>query len=356
MKIWPVPIDFNTRLCCRKHPASALLLSFFMMSLLILVAISVSILVIRDLRTVRTVVAGLQSYYAAEGMSELALYSIKTNLPGYEPQFEDFVLSSGALAASSIHAREWEVPCVDQDADGWRPLSFNESVQIPLFAQIDMEGGHEKIDDFYVQFYVGDGEGDTWLPAPTTDVLRWKILGLVDAETEAISEYIPLDVSNLRIDKASPSTFGTVLLDASVPTGYSYAKYYKGGHPASFNETYPISDFLAEHSYNYLVLTNVLQEHSEAVIYFRFVSTVVEAVCEYNQIASEGEVEFGDTRQELLTLIKEGENLPVFDFVLYHTRQEEEGEVEDGGEEESASPFGSPVLIPLSSDQLFGNP
>lgn len=300
----------------KSSKASALILSFLLMTLLLGLSLSVSVIVLKDIRAVRTFVAGKQALYAAEGMSELGLLTLAENLPGYEPSFTDYHFTSAALASMEITARGQVVPC-DQ---AWRAISPNESVQLPLFAQIDQEGNTEKVEQFYVEFYVGDENGNVSLP-PRNDVLRWKILGLQNLKTEAISEYIPLDWTNNRTSQSNPSKFGSSLA-GSVPTGYSYAKYYDSGYPSVFYPTYPIGRFLADHSYNYLVLTNVVQRSgSENIIYFRLHAENPEAVCEYTELSSTADVEFGEARQLLKTTVKEGENLPVFDFVLYHTAE-----------------------------------
>lgn len=326
------------------NKASALLLSFFMMTMLILVAISVSVLVIHDVRTVQTIVAGTQSYYAAEGMSELGLATVKNNLPGYEPTFGDYNFSSTSVASMVMNARASDVPCANQSSidGGWRALGLNESVQLPLFAQISEDGSKEpeKVKQFSVEFYVGDENGDPISPSIGGDVLRWKILGMYNAVTEAISEYIPLTGTGISAD--FPTVFGT---DATLPIGYSTAKYFHSAYPAAiYYDSYPIADFLTDHSYNYLVLTNVVQGSSDNIIYFRLHAEDVEGVCEYTQMASAANTNLGTARQELITLVKEGENLPVFDFVLYHTAGEEAGPVLSNGFE--------PVAVQLPSDVL----
>ncbi len=315
------------------YPASALLLSFFMMTMLILVAITVSVLVIRDVHSVKTIVEGEQALYAAEGMSELGLLTVKTNLPGYQPSFEDNIFANSALASAGLTAQGAVVPCEGQDDDGWSVLNPNESIQLALFAQSDPEGNTMKNTNFKVEFYVGDEEGtslfsDMTSYLSTQDVLRWKILGLYNAQTEAISEYIPLDSENSRTTRENPSQMGPGA--DSLKEGYRYAKFYDSGTPSRFYPSYPISTFLADHDYNYLVLTNIIQGHSDAYIYYRLVWTsgsnsvsteLSSVVCEYTEINSVADM--GETRQVLSTLVREGENLPVFDFVLYHTKDDE---------------------------------
>lgn len=301
--------------------ASALLISFFLMSVLVLVGMAVSVLVIHDLRASHTMVSGEQALYAAEGMTELGLQLQKENLPGFEPVLTDYRFLNNAFASLTVHARENDVPCADQ-GNAWRALGQNESIQIPLFAQTTAEGAMEKVNDFYVAFYVADADGNIISP-PTDDVLRWKILGLNGSnDTQAVSEYIPLNTGHT--EEGSPSVFGTDpdLIDASAPTGYQYGKFYDAsGYRSILNPVYPISSFLETHDYNYLVLTNVVQSDTENTIYFKFHSQTVTGVCEYAKLATVGTGASGDTKQELNTLVKEGENLPVYDFVLYHTGQ-----------------------------------
>ncbi len=300
--------------------ASALLVSFFLMSILVLVGMAVSVLVLHDLRASRTMVSGTQALYAAEGMTELGLQSLKDNLPGYEEAgLTDFLFLNSAVATLVVHAREYDVPC-DEQGDDWRALVQNESIQIPLFAQTAADGTTVKISNFYVEFYVADSEGNATF-APSNDVLRWKILGLVNdtGTTQAVSEYIPLDSGS----STGASVFGTdpELVDASAPTGYKYGKFYNnaGGFGSILEPYYSIETFLQDHSYSYLVLTNVVTREYENTIYFRFHSQDEMGVCEYVKLASTGKGPNEDTQQELTTLVKEGENLPVFDFVLYHT-------------------------------------
>lgn len=342
-----IPKCIHHRTLVGERKASALLLSFFLMSMLILVAISVSVIVVRDLATVRTVVSGVQSFYAAEGSAELGLHTLKVSLPGFEPSFDALVLANASQTSLETHARESTVPCEEQ-GDEWRALAQNESVQIPLFAQVDSEGTLEDIDDFYVEFYVGYEDGTVnQLYVPSTDVLRWKILGLSDTSgsgyTEAISEYIPLHTYNgARASEETPTFFGTDEEALGVmPDGYTNGKFYQAG--GNF-DIYPISSFVTSHETNYLVLTNVVTQSSHNTIFFRFHATGVEGVCEYAELASTGRTDFGDTQQELTTYMREGENLPVFDFVIYHTDPDISIEV---------SPY---VTLPDGVDFTFPSP
>ena len=344
-------MSFCLKSCVVKnHKASALLLAFFMMTMLILVSISVAVLVLHDTVTVRAITAGAQSAYTAEGMTELGLLATEENLPGFEATLEDYALESNVLGGLDLAARDSEgdltLPC-DGQGD-FRALKVGESLQIPLFYQVDTVGNVGRIDGFYTEFYVGDIDGVPLIPVPTFDVLRWKILGLSgvntdEVKTEALSEYIPLAVGRSTAEVAS--VFGTIadISGFSVLDGYSSGKFLKsgrvsGGFDAKFS-VYPIDQFLAEHSHNYLVLTNVVTGNSDAIIYVKFHGTGA-AVCEYSELASKGDSQIENVRQEVVTLVREGENFPVFDFVLYHTLSNEE-------EESGASVFGEAVKIDI---------
>ncbi len=286
--------------------ASALLISFFLMSILILVGLGVSTIVFRDLASVRTILNGKISAYAAEGMSELGLGILNSHLPGYEGEIEE-TLSNGATANLKIIARGDSVPClINEDDEEYRKLGLNESIQLPLFA--DSENGVEKISVFDVNYKMPDN------PSPQGNILRWKILGLdSNNKTEAISDYI--------------SDGG--LLNSTVD-----AKYYgvDGSHFTFFDQ-YPISTFLENHTYNYLILTNAVQlSGSESVgsyqdtsdadlnnIEFKLSGTDKPAVCEYVVLNSTSD--YLDTQNGVQTKVKEGENLPAFDFALYNAKQ-----------------------------------
>lgn len=314
-----------------KKSGSALLLSFFMMTILVLVAISVSIFVIHDVRTVRTIVAGEKAFYIAEGMSEMGLDTVNQNMPGYELAVD---LSSEEIASSyDLVALDGEtsgtMPCESQGG-GFIALSKNESIQIPLFYQIDADGNTQNIDNFTVEFYRGDVEGNPSLSETSASILRWKVLGLRSSgssvKTEAMSEYIPL-VSGHN-SKESPSTLGT-LSDGSTDysSGKSFTSNY-GGVSVKFRY-YPIVDFLRDHTHSYLVLTNVVTEdllsgpgQDASYVHIRFLTSGTPAVCEYAQVNAIGTELLQNVRQELVTLLREGESLPVFDFVLYHTTGE----------------------------------
>lgn len=302
----------------QSQPASALLIAFVMMSLLIGVSLGVNYLVVQDVSAVRSLVSGTQAEYAAEGLNEYGLAQVTAGLPGYEPDLTGQMLRTGTVGDLNVTARGTQVPCSIAGQE-WRELNLNESLQLPLFAQLDSDGTVEPLNDFFLEFYIEAPNGQ---PVRVTgDVLRWKILGMRPEynDTEAISEFIALDLGNERFTDVTPSIFGpSVPSDRSVPTGYTHAKYFQREPFYSYFESYPIADFLTNHSYNYLILTNVANALGDGYkMMVRMNSEGSMPVCEYVHLESTAD-QF-EYRQSMETIIREGENLPVFDFVLYHT-------------------------------------
>jgi hypothetical protein len=268
------------------------------------------------MRAVNVARQGLSAAYAAQGVSELGLLATGQNLPGFEQDFS-VTLGEGVEAQGSLSARSSSgvFPCPGQGEE-WRRLSHNESIQIPLFSVVDEHGTLESIQEFYVEFYVAAEDGTAQV-APVDDVLRWKILGLDEkGKTEAMSEYIPLYGS--QNSATQPTLFGTTQLGA-LPVGYSDGKFFSRG--GDFG-VYPIRMFVRNHSRNYLILTHVIQgEATDQDIYFRFHGKDHAPVCEYAEVDAQGFTTRGvPTQVNVETLVREGENLPVFDFVIYHTK------------------------------------
>ncbi len=290
--------------------ASALLLSFFLMSMLIVISLGVNYLVNRDLIAMRTVIAGMQANYAAEGMSEIGLYMVKKNLPGYEEKIERSLDYFDATQTSlNLYARSDVIPCENQSNEEYLRLSKNESVQLPLFYQNTAEDDAvTPVLDFVVEFYIGDNDGNPIQGSLNIDVLRWKIIGFsMGGNTEAISEFIPPHPS------IAITSLGTEAFVADPQ--YRQGKYTSGG---GFTANMEISSFLDTHEYNYLVLTNVFEKENY-FLYYRLRSQEENLPCPYVEVNSLAVNEWGESRQSITTFMREGENLPAYDFVLYNT-------------------------------------
>ena len=289
----------------KNRDASALLVAILIMSLLLVVGLGVNRLIIVEMKVERGLLQGGQSYYSAEGASELALHEIVASITGYEGG-DSGEFDSGVAYEYEILALSDVWPCdvygdkVFEDEDGvlWRVLEVEESVMIPLFLE------EEKMEEFKVEYFVETDSGFS------DDLLRWKILGINSAGlTEAISDYE--EVSAGLNTATAPTSFETI----------DFAGTYKdyggswGGREYWFVEE-SIGTFLGAHDYNYLILTHVMEDASdENLLYLRLSEGDTDFVCEYVKIEAEGS--YGEYVQQIDVLMKEGEPLPVFDFVLF---------------------------------------
>lgn len=302
----------------RSTRGSALLISLLIMSFLVVFGFGISRVIIDALRVERNVVEAGKSYFAAESGVELALYYRENHLPGYEVQQDDgvtipLILSNGAQVDYRMTAQGTEVPCAHRDE--WRPLQLQESVSLPLYRwDADDASGRVEIHQFTVSYEVDRGDAYGFVNG---DVLRWKILGIDKSggHTEAISGLLSYDAAN------------------NVLSSSDGASFYDGQSGGTFvhYDSYSILSFLENHSFNTLILTNVLalnaqdpsvQSAEQNVLKVKL-STASDlgqteaTACEYTLIESDGTS--GETSQNIDVQVKLDSFLPVFDFALFNT-------------------------------------
>ncbi len=292
---------------------NAMLVAILIMTVLLLVGLGINRLIVAELRVERTFVAGGQAYFASEGASELGLLDVMTNVAGYSVEDEEGSMSNGVDYEYSIYATSPYWPCAvygdkvfEEDGDLWRMIEAEESVMIPLFNYT--EDGIENLTDYVMDYYL-QPESTVY---PIEEVLRWKIMGIDDSGyTEAISSYDTVSATGNEW-RAYTETAGSY---------QQIAVSDWGGNLYSWFGDENVSDFLQSHSYNYLVLTNVIEDGDEGdVLYVKLRDAKVdnsdaEFVCEYVEILADGIN--GDYVQQLDVYVKEGEPMPVFDFVLW---------------------------------------
>jgi hypothetical protein len=265
-------------------------------------------------------------------------------------------------------------------------LELNESITLPLFSYDHANpDGKKEVKNFVVAYYVKFDSGDLdveGVDLSSWDVLRWKIYGLtkntgVEVVTESINDFTAVSTvvagGGESSTKASqPSWFGSkdptqvgdwphkkenilytaytisdpvfdqvdgqdvyagTCLQTEAREHYSYGTEYTG---VDVVHCYPIEKFLGIHEYNYLTLTNLMNPavfdmdlHPTKVgrinlsrIYYRIEAFDGELPREYADITSVGKS--GDSEITLNVLKKRDSYLPVFNFALYHTADEEE--------------------------------
>ena len=261
-------------------------------------------------------------------------------------------------------------------------LERNESINIPLFV---VDGSDVKdVGDFNVQFFtvftVEDfAIEDSGFPLDGWDVLRWRVFGVNEGKTSAISDFTAVSLaqksqsdveSSFETNAQYPSWFGTVscggqsnrytdkieCLDywerwdsssegseeqqiiycdhTQAREHYVYDSYGALDEGQSLGKCYPIKQFIEEHSFNYLTLTNLINPgvFEEGVdkdalsrLYFRvelFEDSSDEdsgnqTVQNVAKITSTGITR--NSNQNIRAYVRRGSFMPVFYFSLYST-------------------------------------
>ncbi len=228
----------------KNHSGTALLTSMLVMGVLLAISVTLSTLVIREVRITRDLMDAGKAFYSAESGIEEALYYLNNKLPGWSEPGETTFEKSGSKFSYSIKNTCNSYPCFDEtdydftkgmpsDAEGlesfYGTLDLNQNVLIPLFV-VDKDGV-KSVKDFRVEFY-GDFRpdlGDLKISGLSEwDVLRWKVFGMREAAvkqgndttrgyvTDSISDFSAFaqtdagQFSNALI----PSWFGTVACDS----------------------------------------------------------------------------------------------------------------------------------------------
>ncbi|OGJ49964.1 hypothetical protein A2229_01965 [Candidatus Peregrinibacteria bacterium RIFOXYA2_FULL_33_7] len=313
--------------------ANALLVSVILGSVLLILAVTLNQVVLRQLKSQYEIKEAIQAYYSAKAGIEKAFLNTKNSLPGYEA-LESIDLNSDLNIdyAFNISAKSSVLPCEQDSKDGWYALSVQESFRTPLFVGNEK---NEQIDvtDFVVEFYV-DRKVDEEQFMPTSgDVIKWSVIGMKNTAagniSESIQDYVPMQTG--KISAETPSSFGTF------GDAYTTAKYYQPkSYPINestqyvFHNNYSIKTFLIEHESNYLVLENIIDLGLQSgfcddpecnKIKFRVKGLEQEFACSTVLVQADG---FGDkVKQSLDAKYKPGDFLPVFDFALFQYNEDQ---------------------------------
>ncbi len=375
----------------RNNKGTALITALLVMGVLTAISLSVSTLIVREISITRLAIDAGKAYYAAEAGVEMALLDLRNGEAEEKKKDVEFVEDSGSAGeakyevkstANSYPPVEVENGLTDDDYRGYYDyLDINESVTIPLFVGTGDANGNDSVVDFVVQFFpnfevedliFGDGKFEIsgW------DVLRWKVYGIKNSKTESINDFTAFATAQFSENGGAaiftgprlPSWFGTWdVTECSEETEIQCAKYegqiavvekvlddgqtvYQGsclqtqarehykyeGERVVVMDCYDIDQFLADHSQNYLVLTNLMNpsvlksvddsggsisrdsREAKSRLYYRVV-TDKPMPREYAEIISTGTA--GDSKIVLNMLRKRDSFMPVFNFALYHTAE-----------------------------------
>lgn len=354
---------------CRYRRGSALITTFLVTSLIMLVALGIAQLIAGDIRTGSEFVQDGRALYMAEAGLERGLYELTQKLPGYQPEkpieAEGYSVRLLTQATDVPHVEPGSVGVLNK-IDAYNTLSLQDSVAIPLFT-VDKNNEATSITKFLVKYFVPFTEKLQYVDLQDIDILRWKIVG-ISRETGNAESIGDFTAASQHANASMPTCFGTDLgvvdaaidggciHNASAPSVQDFGAYkhvscswnqarshYEYTPNTTFGGTdvleascYAIEDFLNRHEQNYLILTNLVNpdivsafgpEAREALskIYYRLVAVepvlrdkvVIESTGVSGGVLGTGI--FGGSTKHLDLALAGNTFLPVFNFSIYKT-------------------------------------
>jgi hypothetical protein len=287
------------------------------------------------------------------------------NVPSFDHNQPIFLKSNGL---SNGVATNVDFVYSDHPEATYDDLDLSQSAVIPLYSADSTGSGYTNVQNFLVEYYL-DFNPDEFQASkiPTSDfneldVLRWKIFGHPNGDltrTESISDFFPADYDAGQNDpvcigndptndlqnnpeytckKAIPKNafFGSARECYGSDAGFM-AGSRKGGNTKNPVMTdCSIQSFIASHSQNYLVLTNVVNpdvllpgweiSDPEASSLFKIHYRIIaepdpnkRLVRQAAAISAVGYAENGQVKQSIDVNIDQSSFLPVFNFSLYQT-------------------------------------
>ena len=323
--------------------ASALLIALITMSILIMLSLGVSKLLLGALQDSREVLDTASAFYAAESGMERALLIASENPPGFEAEQNSITTPNSKTRPTPAEynykitstGRNFPVRVGENPERPYQILRLNESITIPLFSG---EAGEKKVENFRVDFYFAPDLGllGAGLIQDDLDMLRWKIFGISDKDNsmEVMNEFVP---ANHGASATTPTCIGTG------DSCYNGAKFYQkradgaGGVIFNIVDKYPIQEFLNTHRQNFLVLTNLVNVDLIAPtapitlndkkmlsnIYYRISVQEDQPPFTLPYISIQADGKAGDATQSLDLQVERKSFLPVFNYALYRTAEEE---------------------------------
>lgn len=338
--------NHSTNLLKENHKTSqgsALLIALMLMGILLMLSLGVSNLLIENLRDTRVLTEKTKAWYAAESGVERALLHISQNPPGSEEQTQKSLGNTGATYHYAIKAASeiFPVPEPYETSPLYEVLPLNESVTLPLFQGNNPD---EEVTNFKVEYFLSPRiqEIRSIYVLENFDILRWKIFGIRktppdSGAMEVLNEFSPLQQG--RNNSVTPSCVGTD--NACWNAGKFYERRLGSDGKTEFHlrecnhpskSCFLITDFLRDHTQNFLILTNMInpdmfagsltpeQKKSIANIHYRIQARERGKISLPTiKITSDGMI--GTTKQSLDVNVKRETFLPVFNYALYRTAE-----------------------------------
>lgn len=337
-----------------QRKGNALLIAILLTSVLTLLTVSLSELVTSETRQLSAMIQNGKAQYLAEGASEIALYTVHHNDPGFEPAINNEILylddTDTNQFSFAIDAKTARLPIVEEyireiaesgrggdqisTRDLFAELRINESITIPL-----------ESDQFEVQYYLPVAQD---VPQSDIDILLWKLFGnpIAGEGTNSMSEFLPAaavdqinNPDSIAGTRATdPASFGTVGHGWNAGLFFEFSDGDEDIEEDTERELVAISTFLETHENETLVIKNAvnpgLLNISELDISVFEASTIKYRICapncsspntradeglvpEFTTISSSGK--FSQTEKQLFTSVNREGFLPIFDFSIYRT-------------------------------------
>lgn len=288
---------------------SALLITLLMMGVLTLFGLGLGTLLVREIRVQAEALRAAQALYAAEGAVERGLLERVSHAVGYSIGTDDAVSYDYDNDTESLYTitatTDVSVPCVFEydrvgaDSNGYQPVEPEQTVRLPLF--YEDENGDIISSTEWKLSYIGD-QGASF---------RWKLFGLTSkGYTEAMNDVVTVSAT---IGTLSSGDYGDYENTAADGTSFSYTE-----------DSYSIRTFLDDHTYPYLVLTNLASAGTQSASFsFRLDATGnLLLPCEYARVSGDGVSSLFSVQQSIDALIRVDTVLPILDFVLYQLGSE----------------------------------
>lgn len=337
----------------RAKKGSALLVALVFTGLLTLVTIGVSALISRETRLIKNIIDGNTAYYAAESGIELAMLDVQENEPGFEIREENVVgLADGLEIKFAVLARTSQLPILaDYER---RLLNLNSNVfglknafaELPLNASVKVPFTDE-LKNFRLEYYFPLAKEFDPVRLSQIDVLRFKLFGKnTEGGIDSLNDFLPAnngDAGITGLTAENPATSGTQghwnngIYFPADPERLDGSQKCAATGLDSDKQCMTFANFLATHTDNYLVISNLLDSSKLSRIvdtdfpgatslYYRIIDIenqqnsigLGNLVSPTAKINASGE--YRGSKQGLIVDVLPDNFLPIFDFALYRPK------------------------------------
>lgn len=266
------------------HKGNALIISIILVSLLIILSFGVTSLIVQSTQNVQSIEASHRAFYAAESGVELSLLALKKHLPGFEEQ-QKVDIDRLTNLDYTVKAQVNRIPATSTNL-----ILPNQTVTLALFKDTG-KGDTITIQD------LKSPDSATLRFESQSPCFRWAVFGFKNKGGELITESLG--------DYLCPPT-GDSLSTQSTSGKFKDAE-------GKFYPQFTIQQFLADHTQNYIAITNL--SPSNAALQYDLTFQGNTMADEKFLITSSGQFQnFVQTEQ---VSVPQGDLLPLFYFAVF---------------------------------------